>query len=86
MKVLIVREDNHGIITIAKDFASAIKFLIEDKWLDEDYCVFHNWEQHITIKKDLGSNWLEKVEQMGIEKFNKYFHGGFNLESREVYE
>jgi hypothetical protein len=86
MKVLIVREDNHGVLTVAKDFASAVKLLVNTNWLDEDYCVCQNWEQHITIEEDLGEQWLEEVKKMGVDKFNRYFDGNFNLEVVEVYE
>lgn len=34
--VIIIKEECHGIIGIARDYASAIHFLITEKWLDED--------------------------------------------------
>ena len=86
MKVLIVREDNHGVLAVAKDFVSAIKLLVNTNWLDEDYCVYHNWEQYITIEEELGKHWLEEVKKMDVDEFNEYFEGNFNLEEVEIYE
>ena len=33
--VVIIKEECHGVIGIARDYASAIHFLITNKWLDE---------------------------------------------------
>ena len=32
--VICIHEDNHGLIGIAKDYKSAIDFLIREEWLD----------------------------------------------------
>ena len=36
MKVIIISEENHGLIGIAKDMKSAFQFLLEDKWITEN--------------------------------------------------
>ena len=34
-KVIIVSEENHGVIGVAVDTAAAIRFLIDDGWVDD---------------------------------------------------
>ena len=89
-KVVIIKKEDRDVhemklVGVASDFDKAVDFLVDKDLLDEDYCVFHNWEEHVTIKKNLGAQWKEKVKEMGLEKFNNYFHGTFKLEVHDVY-
>ena len=35
MKVIIIHEENHGFIGVAKDMDSAFRFLIEENWVED---------------------------------------------------
>lgn len=35
MKVIIINEENHGFIGVAKNMDSALRFLVEENWVDD---------------------------------------------------
>ena len=86
--VVAIKEDNHGLIGIAKDYPSAINFLINENWLDEKFEVWVDNEDYLTqsIKDKLGENWKEIVSTWSIEQFNIFFEGSFYLTVEEVYK
>ena len=75
MKAIVINEDNHGFIGLAKDYPRAVKFLIDNGWLD-DYTEV--WVQD-------NEDWADKMENWGVGNFNDYWDGSFILEEREVY-
>ena len=84
--VYLIEEDNHGNIGVAKDYESAIDFLIDTDWLDEGYEVYcGDYDKTKSIKKDLGENWQDVIKSWGEEKFNQYFEGCFYLNIEELY-
>ena len=85
--VVTIQEDNHGLIGIAKDYPSAIDFLINENWLDKKFEVWVDNEDYLTqsIKDKLGENWKEIISTWDTEQFNNYFDGNFYLAIEEVY-
>ena len=68
-KVICIHEDNHGLIGIAKDYKSAIDFLVREEWLTDeiepiDIVIISQWDD--------------------IDKFNNEFNGIYYLEVMEV--
>ena len=55
MKVITINEESHGYIGIAKDYYSAVSFLINNSWLTE--CV-DVWDEH-------KENWIPLCEILG---------------------
>ena len=66
--VICIHEDNHGLIGIAKDYKSAIDFLIREEWLD---C---NSDNDITIIRQWDN----------VDKLNDEYEGIFYLEIMKV--
>lgn len=85
--VVLIEEDNHGLIGVAKDYTSAVIFLIKKGWLDENYEVWVDNEDGLTktIKELLGEEWKEVVFSWSLEKFNEFFDGSFYLNIEKVY-
>lgn len=83
MKVILVNEDNHGLLGIAVDYHRAIDFLIETGWLYDDTEVWVGESE--CFLKDTFSNWREEIKSWDIEKFNEFFCCIFWLQSVEVY-
>lgn len=83
--VITIQEDNHGLISIAKNYFSAIDFLTDSNWLDENYELYEGDGTYKTIKEDLGEEWKEKILSWDTETFNNYFEGCFYLTIEEVY-
>lgn len=82
MKVVVVKEEVHGVICVAKDYASAIKWLIDNEWITE-YTEFWNdeLEKHETLKDILGENWERDVPYLP-EEF--YENGGYYFSFEEI--
>ena len=85
MKVIIMNEDNHGFIGLAKDYPSAVKFLIDNGWLDDYTEVWVRENEWARLSEVLGEDWADKMENWGVENFNDYWDGSFYFEEREVY-
>ena len=86
MKVIIIEEDNHGQMGIAKTYADAIHFLIEGNWLSELTEVIKSNGAETTVIEDLGEEWFTKILGWSIEQFCDYFEGCFYLYGESVYE
>lgn len=93
MKVIVIKEANHGILGIAKDIPSAIDFLIETDWLHW-YDAFLVDDGHGDyVWKDLysifDSNWKEELKTCSsVEQLNAILGEGdaFWFTEVEVYE
>ena len=86
MTVIEIREDVHGNIGYAKDYKSAIHFLIEKGWLYDNFEYYDEEKGDIELYFCLGENWKEVLLDWNIEKFNNYFDYLLHLEEEEVYE
>lgn len=83
--VITIQEDNHGLIGIAKDYPSAIDFLVNENWLDGNYELYKDDGTYKTVKEDLGEEWKEIILSWDTETFNNYFEGCFYLIIETVY-
>ena len=86
MRVVTIEEDNHGMIGIAKTYADAVYFLVNDSWLGALTEIYCGDEVYKTVIEDLGEDWLAVMLDWSMEKFCEYFEGLFYLDSVEVYE
>ena len=88
MTVILVNEDNHGRLTVAKDYKSAVKFLINNRWICESTeCWNDKIEWWAPLKEVLGENCLDIMTlEWDIDDFNDFWTGNFVLEKVEVYE
>jgi len=87
--VILIFEENHGIIGIVKDFSSAIDFLYKNEWITPKTELFNPFDD--TAETD----WMpfseynltkEDLKKCGLEIFNDLFDCVFRLEEREVYK
>ena len=86
MRVVTIDEDNHGMIGVAKTYADAVHFLVNDGWLSELTEVYYGDGIYKTVIEDLGEDWLEVMLGWSIEKFCDYFGDYFYLNEVSVYE
>ena len=84
--VIVIEEDNHGLIGIAETYADVVDFLIQWKWLDEDYEVYvDSYGNTEPIKKQLGKDWKAILSKWTQTKFNEYFEGCFFLDEYKLH-
>lgn len=84
--VITIQEDIHGLIGIAKNYSSAIDFLIDSNWLDGNFEFYDgNYGTAKTIFEDLGKEWKSIILSWDTETFNNYFDCCFYLVIEEVY-
>ena len=87
-KVVLIEEDNHGQIGVAKDYPSAIDFLVNQGWLDNEYQVWVDNEISLTftIAEHIGEDWQIIIrDEWDTETFNNFFEGSFYLTIEDVY-
>lgn len=77
MDIIIITEENHGLIGVAETYAAAINYLIEDSWITEKTELLDEYECTRTLEEMNIS--LDDVRKMSISKFNEVFEGIFNL-------
>jgi hypothetical protein len=71
-KVTIISEENHGVIGVAVDRESAIRWLIQTDWINggTDFWVDEKWQ---SVEQLFGENWQEKL----VEQDDEFFEGSF---------
>lgn len=88
MKVIGINTEWDGFIGLATNYENAIKYLIKENWLDENFLMWdYDREEYVTVEKFLEDeeDWKKCVLNWGIETFNDLFEGNFFLEEVEVY-
>lgn len=93
MRALVVCEDNHGVIGIAKCEGEqakwAVELLIKTGWLTENTDIYHETEKDgfrwDTVKQAYGEYWEDFMKTLLIDEFNDIWEGCFYLEEREVF-
>lgn len=84
MTVYRIAEDDHGFLAIAKNYRSAIHYLIEHEWLN-GHSEAWNGEDWVNIKEALGEDWKDKVYEMSLDDFVNYFEGHLYIWEEPVY-
>lgn len=88
MTVIKVFEDNHGLICLAKDYKSALDFLVNNNWIEDSSEVWNGpyaSPEWCRLDEAMGEDWFDKMANWGIENFNEYWDGSFCLEETEIY-
>ena len=85
MKVVKIGEDNHGFLGVAKDYKSAIQFLIEEDWITEATEVYVDVEGGWIRLDEYFDDWEYEVKNMSRETFDELFYDNFSLEDIDVY-
>ena len=86
--VITIQENNHGLIGIAKDYPSAIDFLVNEDWLDGNFEVWVDNKINLiqTLEDHLGELWYVAIrDEWNTEQFNIFFEGSFCLTIEKVY-
>ena len=83
MNVIVISEDQHGMIGIAKNYESAIDFLFKEDWLSPEFEVIDKHYNWVSLK-DLNIS-IDNIKQMEIDEFNKFFDGYFYLDIDTVW-
>lgn len=85
--VILIIEENHGIIGVAKNFSSAIDFLYDNNWMTPETELYNPFDD--TAESD----WIsfakynlskEDLKKCGLEIFNDLFDSVFFLDECEV--
>ena len=88
MTVILVHEESHGLITVAKDYKSAVKFLINNRWIKESMEVWdENGISYSRLDELLGEDAFDIItEKWDIDSFNTFWDGSFFFNEVKVYE
>jgi len=87
MTVILVYEENHDLIAVAKDYKSAIKFLINNRWIEESMEVWNEDGTYSRLDKLLGEDAFDIItEKWDVSSFNIFWDGSFFLNEVNVYE
>ena len=85
-EVILVREDNHGLIAVTLDYFSAVKYLVENNWLTDTIEVGADEDLEEVIVA-FGADWVDEILTWdSVQKFNEVFEGVFHLSIEEVYD
>lgn len=91
MTVIIIDEENHGGIGVAKDMKSAFQYLIDTKWITETTELFeptegeeHGWFPISRAMTDLRRSLLDTLLFLW-NCDSDYFDGSFGFTEVEVY-
>ena len=88
MNVIVVREESHGVLTVATDYSSAIHFLVENGWIDDETEVYDvsNLYRTDTILNLYGKCWRgNMMQKWTLAEFNTICGTYFNLQKVPLY-
>lgn len=85
MTCIIIRGDNNGIVGIAANYKSAIKFLIEEDGLSDDFEIYSDEKEKWISLSEWRSNWKEYLLSCDIDQFNVIVDGQFYLEDYDIF-
>lgn len=93
MKVLLINEDNHGVIGVARCEGEqakwAVELLIEKEWLTGNTDIYHKIENNDydwdTVKQVYGEHWEDFMKNLTINEFNELWEGCFYLEAFDIH-
>lgn len=80
--IYLIYEDNHGLLGVATNYQSAIRFLIAENWLDDN--LYTN--EGMSIKSLLGNNWKQSILETDENWFAEMFEDYFSLVIMPIYE
>lgn len=85
--VILVSEENHGLITVTANYISAINFLMEYDWLNENTEIFYfnGNDGSSSVKDTFGENWQQAIKNLSLKEFNDIFDGSFLLDPWNIY-
>ena len=85
--VILMSEYNHGLIGMATNYISAINFLIEYDWLNENTEIFYfnGNDGPSSVKDTFGENWRQAIKNLSLGEFNDTVEGLFLLDSQNIY-
>ena len=87
MKVILVNEYSHGLLTVAKDYQSAIFYLINNNWIKETTNCYDDETDSWKRLDEIISNPFDTIMyKWDIKNFNHFWNGDFSLYETEVYE
>jgi hypothetical protein len=78
-KVIIIYEECHGVIGVAVDLQSAIRWLIQTDWIDarKKFWVNKQWQP---IGELFGERWRERL----VEQDKEFFEGNFYFNESDL--
>ena len=84
--IIVISEENHGIIGFAKNLLSAISYLIINDWITEDTTFFYEeWGEEFSLEDYFGNEWRAEILKMSLSDFNKFFDDRFLLTEEKVF-
>lgn len=90
MKVIVIREECHGFIGMAKDMPSAFEFLVKEHWVNPLTEFFDSYGYGFTLetaKKQFGVDSYEETLAILYEcETEDYFDSLFYFDEETVYE
>lgn len=86
MTVILINEDNHGLIGVANNYFNAVSWLIDNHWIDDNTEVWNDasdqWEKLIDLQ---GEDWADRMrDEWDIDNFNYFWENSFSLNPIDI--
>lgn len=85
--VMLINEENHSLIGVAKNYEDSVIFLIRTGWLSDDTEVYiKNMETCKSVYDLVGENWEEIIiNDWTLDKFNEFFDSVFCIGKKKIF-
>lgn len=82
--VIVINEECHGFIGVARDVPSAIDFLWTHDWLNgyTEILVDHEWD---TVQNVFGEEWRERFELLTLDELQDILDGCFYFQKEKLW-
>lgn len=82
--VIVINEECHGFIGVARDVPSVINFLCQIDWLNE-YTEIHLVDKWSSVQSAYGENWREYFKGLTLDELQNIFDGCFSFHEEKVW-
>ena len=82
MKVIVIRIEDECLPAVAKDYKRAIRYLVDERWIDERTVIWIREKDECTTIEGAGIK-LEDIKNYDRDTFEKYFGYEYELLERD---
>lgn len=90
-EVVLVFEENHNFICVARDIPHAISYLVANKWIDDDTLIFDHYDEieeryiNTTLLEKFGKEWIGVIKNKPLADLQEMFDDTFCFSYEKVY-
>ena len=86
MSIIIIKEEDHGIIGCVASEKDVVPFLTYENWVNQFTEIWNSFNHNLEfLKNRFGLNWFQELSKMSLIELSELFSYRFTFETFEVW-